>query len=106
MVMACLRDLSDRDFQQRVWVRGEGAEVSSLIETLCELFDDSGLGMALEQGTCVYDTVTDCGLRELGECMGRISRREGLARILESREWMRIVQLAAELRTRVSSFTG
>lgn len=46
----CLLELASTAFQERVWVRGEGPEVSSYVEVVCQLFDDTGLGDILESG--------------------------------------------------------
>ena len=35
-----LRVISDSEYQQRVWIAGEGEDVSSYEDTICELFDD------------------------------------------------------------------
>ena len=45
-----LRDLADRSFQERVWIRGEGPEVPDFVELVCQIFDDTGLGDLLASG--------------------------------------------------------
>ena len=101
MVVDCLRDLSDPDFQNRVWIRGEGPEVSSFVETVCELFDDSGLGTALEKGTCVYDEDIDSKLNKLSEMLDDIDTQEDIKRVVTSKKWTRIIKLSGELRTMI-----
>jgi hypothetical protein len=32
--------ISDKEYQKRVWIRGEGAEVDEYDETVCHFFDD------------------------------------------------------------------
>lgn len=39
-IRSCLEEISDLEFQSRVWVRGEGSEVSSFTELICRLYDD------------------------------------------------------------------
>lgn len=34
-----LTDISEADFQQRVWIEGRGPEVSSYVEVMCDFFD-------------------------------------------------------------------
>lgn len=50
MVMACLAELGSREEQERLWLSTgvDGTEVSSPVEAVCTLFDDSGLGDALD----------------------------------------------------------
>lgn len=43
-----LEELSDRDFQERVWLGKSEDEMSSFVEAVCTTFDDSGLGIALD----------------------------------------------------------
>ena len=38
-LLECISDFSNEEFQQRVWIRGEGLEVSSFRESLCCLDD-------------------------------------------------------------------
>ena len=49
-VVECLCELGSPEFQERVWVRGEGPEVSTYTEVICQLFDDTGLGDMLDSG--------------------------------------------------------
>lgn len=42
-----LEELSDREYQERVWAGKEDGEMSSFVEAYCRTFDDSGLGHAL-----------------------------------------------------------
>lgn len=65
---AALAELADAEYQERVW-RGLGTdEVGSLNEALCELYDDSGLGAALESSIRpVFDSTIDSALSTLLE---------------------------------------
>lgn len=42
LILKCLRELSDRELQLRLWLSSEG-EVSSFTEAVEQLFTDSGL---------------------------------------------------------------
>lgn len=42
-ILDSTRDLADVDYQERVWVRGEGPEVDSSTEAVCRLVDDYDL---------------------------------------------------------------
>jgi hypothetical protein len=42
-ILEATRDLADHDYQERVWVRGEGPEVDSSTEAVCRLIDDYDL---------------------------------------------------------------
>jgi hypothetical protein len=72
-VEEALRELADADAQARLWLADSGPEVSSLDECACRLFNDSGLGDALDKGP-VYGRDIDAGLRELRHAVARIDR--------------------------------
>ncbi|NGX37736.1 MAG: hypothetical protein K1000chlam2_00898 [Chlamydiae bacterium] len=35
-----IEGISDKEYQKRVWIRGEGPEVDDFTETVCHFFDD------------------------------------------------------------------
>jgi hypothetical protein len=43
-ILACcldiIKDISDKEYQKRVWIRGEGPEVDDFDETVCNFFQD------------------------------------------------------------------
>lgn len=39
-VLETIRGISDKEYQKRVWIRGEGPEVDDFVETCCHFFDD------------------------------------------------------------------
>ena len=49
LIERALRELSDAEFQRRVWLGGGVSEMSSMSEAAEALFSDSGLGQALEK---------------------------------------------------------
>ncbi len=51
-----LEDLSDKSFQKRVWANIDNVdgELSSFTETVCQLFDDTGLGRKLDRDQQLY----------------------------------------------------
>jgi hypothetical protein len=68
-VWSSLRELSDVDYQRRVWILAAGPEMSSFSEAVCELFDDSGLGRALEGQSLVFGAEADHTLRTLDKAI-------------------------------------
>ena len=65
LVLESLDELTDVEFQTEVWLRGSRpGVVSSPIEAVCGLFDDSGLGDLLEKGS-VFAEPADSTLRRL-----------------------------------------
>ena len=91
-----LRELADADAQARLWLADSGPEVSSLDECACRLFDDSGLGDALDQGP-VYGPDIDTGLRELRQALAKIDRTRPVPTLLTDPAVARVRQSAQTL---------
>ena len=43
-----IEEVSDAEYQVRIWVKGEGPECSSFVEVMCSFFDDAQAGYVLE----------------------------------------------------------
>jgi hypothetical protein len=76
-----LRELADEGEQARLWLADAGPEIGSLDECICRLFDDSGLGDALDRGR-VYTPEIDAGLRDLRQALSKIDRKCPVAMVL------------------------
>lgn len=112
MVLDCLAELSSREEQERLWLStGEhGAEVSSPVEAVCRLFDDSGLGDALDwalrqrkggrevSNEPVYDIHIDERINALGELLRQIPTGSP-QRVIDSAEMADVRIAAAHLLT-------
>lgn len=73
IVRAGLRELADVEFQRRVWTgRGLPEEMSSLVEAVETVFDDSGLEPDLGLGRVVFGSMADAKLQALGALLQRI----------------------------------
>ena len=73
-VLDALDELADERQQRQLWFStgAGGADVSSLVECRCRLFDDSNLGMALDRDQVVFDEPIDRELRSLRAALRRI----------------------------------
>ena len=71
-VVDSLEELADTEFQERVWWREDGPEVSSFIECIEGLFSDSGLKRRLDIGEPVFSPDIDLQLVHLCELGSRI----------------------------------
>ena len=91
-----LRELADADVQARLWLANSGRGISSLDECGCRLFDDSGLGDALDKGP-VYRPDIDAGLRELRQSLAKIDRTRSVPTLLADPAVARVRQSAQTL---------
>jgi hypothetical protein len=39
-ILEVVLDISDKEYQKRVWIRGEGPEIDDFTETVCKFFDN------------------------------------------------------------------
>lgn len=95
VVREALRELSDEDYQRRVWLAESGPEVGSLTEAVEHLFDDSGLGDALEESSTTYLPDTDSALSELEFLLRQMDDSQPPAVILSDPRLRRVRELAA-----------
>jgi hypothetical protein len=71
-VREALRELSDEQYQRRVWTGQSEREMSSFIEAVEYLYTDSGLSDELDRGNPVFGTAIDDRLRGLGDALGKL----------------------------------
>ncbi len=83
-VRAGLRELADVEFQRRVWTgRGLPHEMSSFVEAVETLFDDSGLEPDLGLGRPVFGSHADTKLLALGVLLQRIAANRAPEEIID-----------------------
>jgi hypothetical protein len=90
LIIDALRELSDADYQERVWLGGSTTEMSSLTEAASSLFDDSGLDAVLQNGQRAFSPVMDAQLRELQSLLRWSLDQEaqhGLRSLFVSDQW-------------------
>jgi hypothetical protein len=96
----CLLELSDENFQRRVWAGFSETEMSSFTEAVCRLFDDTGLGDLLGEKTGVaFTPAIDVKLRELSILITTGPRLESmpLSSIIEHPKMCEIRRVAAKI---------
>lgn len=72
VVESALRELADESEQRELWRAAAGPRVSSFTECMSRLWDDSGLGDALDGTDEVYSPLIDRRFRMLGLVLDRI----------------------------------
>jgi hypothetical protein len=94
-VLDCLKELSDIEFQLRAWCAGGGREVSSFPELVSQLFDDTGLGAALERGGSTFGVEVDSLLLRIQRLVASIDQAMPASALIEHPEMQQIRALAA-----------
>ena len=97
-MVQCLHQLASTEFQERVWVRGEGPEISFYDELVCQLFDDTGLGALLESenASAVLGDEATGSLLRLSHLLDQIPPGIGAEALLQLPIWREIVEVAGE----------
>jgi hypothetical protein len=91
----CLKELSDRGLQERVWMSSGPPEVSSFTEAVEQLFTDSGLEDALHSGKTGFGREAELVLLELEKQLGNVNTRLGAALIISDPAMRRVRELAS-----------
>jgi hypothetical protein len=101
-LISVVKDISDKEYQERVWLRGEGPEVDSWEEMICRFFDD------YDGDNFVDNHMAPAGLSEnqqqslrsfrdeLDAYSERIKDDYSLQTILNDPDWQRIRDVTAK----------
>lgn len=93
----CLKCLADEDYQRKAWLSASGPIVSSFTEDISQLFDDTGLAQALNDGCVVFGTDIDHGLSALAQVVNRIDQSEAPQILLDSEEIANVRRMSLSL---------
>ena len=96
-----LNELSDKEVQMKLWVRGDDGHMSSFTEAICGVFDDAGITRALEKGQLEKD-VHDRFV-ELDKLVVQVPENLRPEKIIEHKLMPRIREVASQLLHLVNS---
>lgn len=82
LIEDALRELADEERQRTLWLSTGPPEVSSFVECMSRLWDDSGLATAMEQPGFVYDKEIDEELHRLDSVLGHVDADQPVDRLL------------------------
>jgi hypothetical protein len=95
LIVECLRELSDRAAQQRLWLSTGHGDVSSFTEAIEQLFTDSGLDGELQKRTTGLGVRAEDTLMKLRDAARHVDRAAPRDKLIESAEMQRVRELAA-----------
>jgi hypothetical protein len=96
LIRECLRELSDKSFQERVWTASSGPEISSLTEAQCQLFNDSGLDLLLEKDG-VFGVSIDNSLRKLRLMLKEIEHDRKPQDVINDPKMIKVRELSEQI---------
>ena len=97
IVVGSLKELADKGYQERLWLASSGDEISSLTEAVCQLFDDSGLGDALDRNNRVYGDPVDHMLRQLDGILRQLPRNTHPSIVIDDPKMEMVRNLASRV---------
>lgn len=96
LVLECLRELTDEQFQTTIWAGKDPTRMASFVECVEGLFDDSGLDDALAIGP-VFGDFIDNRLKALDVLLLTIDDRVSIQELLASEDLGRARLIAADI---------
>ena len=94
MVRDALSELADAEYQRQLWTSLTPSGQSSFEECWERLFDDSGLGDALDGQTEVFGEQPDQSLRELDAALRQVPANASADDVIASDEMVLVRSLA------------
>ena len=98
-IQTVLKEFADAEFEERVWVRGEGEEVSDWTEAICKLFDDYRFDDFLDESWLklgLSDRLR-AALDNLRSQLNNYQEKETNAAIAKDPQWHKIRDLAKDV---------
>ncbi len=91
--------IADREYQERVWIRGEGPECDDYTESICHFFDDGDpiISKYVDYSISEKQLILLVKLREAVQGFNSNTRFELGPDFLYSSEWTKITIMAKEV---------
>ncbi|MFC5503188.1 hypothetical protein ACFPJ4_13145 [Lysinimonas soli] len=105
LILECLQELADERFQVEVWAGLDPARMSSFVECCEGLFDDSGLGDALDAGD-VFGPELDRALTDLNAQLSTVDEYASIQELLANPRLTAARDMAAAILTRWETDLG
>lgn len=108
ILIQALRELADRDYQQRIWLNNGDKPIMSLsfIEAANNVFDDAYVTEILENNQIVFDKKVTEALRELGVALDAVDEFRDEQAIIEDPLMQVVREKAARVLFLINVSTG
>lgn len=101
LIIDCLQELCDLDYQQRAWVVGIPNEVTGFNDVIAALFDDSGLERSLRFNDVTFSIEIDKMLLLLEKKVDSLPDNIMTKELLSHPNWVEVVRLSNEIYLRI-----
>jgi hypothetical protein len=105
-IQEALKELSSKAYQQRVWTAASGPEISSFVEAICHLYNDSALGHAFDNGREVFGKEIDDHLKNFRTVLRNMPHRGPPMKLIESEKMIPVRKTAADILTMIQQKDG
>lgn len=95
-IYSIIKEISDKEFQERVWIKGLGPEVSSYTETMSRLYDDFKFDFFLESNLG-FSVLLRNQLKDLNTKLNNYVDKDSDKEILEDQNWLEITECAKKI---------
>jgi hypothetical protein len=96
LILECLKELSDKSYQERVWMASSGPEISSFAEAMCQLYGDSGLDTAYGKDQ-VYGEPIDGLLKSFGTVLQNTPHKGPPSELIQDERMVPVRKMAAHI---------
>ena len=101
-VLETVECISDKEYQKRVWIRGEGPECDDIDDTICDFFDEDYIlekykdfGITKKQYELLKKLQDE--LRKFANTYSIYSSEKSTKKLISLPQWERIMNLAKEV---------
>ena len=96
-ILECVKDVSDKEYQKRVWIRGEGPECYDFDETCCDFFDDIDPLIGDYKNSGITESQYHI-LKKFRDEFDTFSRKNNCpSEFIDTPEWEEITEMAKEV---------
>lgn len=97
-IYSCIKEISDENFQQKIWVNALGPEVSSYTEIMCMLYDDFKFDEFIQnkKELAIPEELFNL-LVKLNDMINQYQEKDSDKEIINDPKWHEIVLLAKDI---------
>jgi len=101
IIKDCLKELSDKSFQDRVWTGSSPSEMSSFTEAAEQLYGGTGLHFAYKQDQPVYGEEVDNLLKKLRTTLKGIPINRHPVELVQDEKMIPVRKMAADILNKI-----
>jgi hypothetical protein len=97
IIRDCLKELSDKAYQERVWTGSSPSEMSSFEEAFEQLYGGTGLDSAYGKGEQIYGEPIDSLLKNFETMLQNTPHKGPASKLIEDEKMILVRKMAAHI---------